>query len=497
MKIDRRAFLVASSSAIALGKNGFSLSPLEASTETPESPELQRIADKEITVYTTADKTDHRITATDKLTFKHMGQPLETQVCVFVDPTKKAQTIIGIGGALTDASAETFAKLPAVRQREFLEAQFDPDKGVGYTIGRTHIHSCDFSSASYTYVTEGDKALNSFSVSHDKQFRIPFTKQALAAARGKLTLFASPWSPPAFMKTNNDMLHGGKLKREMYQSWANYYTKFVKAYEKEGIPIWGITIQNEPMATQTWESCIYTAEEERDFLKNFLGPTMKREGLGSKKIIAWDHNRDLIFQRVSTILDDPKAAQYVWGIGYHWYEPWSGGTMMFDNVRLVRETYPDKKLLFTEGTVDTFKPDDIHNWRLGEYYGRSMINDFNDGAVGWTDWNVLLDEQGGPNHVGNYCFAPVHANTKTSELIYTNSYYYIGHFSKFVRPGARKIASSPSRSALLSTAFTNSNGKTSVIVMNPTDQKIAYFLWIAGNAAEVNSLPHSIQTLVF
>jgi glucosylceramidase len=298
------------------------------------------------------------------------------------------------------------------------------------------------------------------------------------------------------MKTNNDMLHGGKLRPELRQSWANYFTKFIRAYEREGIPIWGITVQNEPMATQTWESCIFTAEEERDFIKQFLGPTMRRAGLADKKIIAWDHNRDLIYQRVSTILADREAAQYVWGIGYHWYEPWSGGSMMFDNVRLVRENFPDKKLLFTEGTPDSFKPEDIHAWRLGEYYGRSMINDFNDGAVGWTDWNVLLDEQGGPNHVGNFCFAPVHADTKTGELTYTNSYHYIGHFSKFVRPGARRIVSSPSRSALLSTAFVNADGKIAVVVMNPTDTEVSYFLWIGGNGAEVKSMPHGIQTLI-
>ena len=495
--MDRRDFLSASASAFALANSGLPLSALTPSPEGEEPPRFEPNQAREVTVYTTADKTDHRLSATGNVAFKHMGQPLETQICVFVDPTKRSQTILGIGGALTDASAEVFAKLSAAKQRELLDAYFDPAKGIAYTIGRTNIHSCDFSSASYTYVDEGDKALKSFSVEHDRKFRIPFIKQALATAGGKLTLFASPWSPPAFMKTNNDMLHGGKLKPEFRQAWANYFTKFIKAYEKEGIPIWGVTVQNEPMATQTWESCVFTAEDERDFVKSFLGPTMKRAGLGAKKIIAWDHNRDLIYQRVSTILADPEAAKYVWGIGFHWYEPWSGGTMMFDNVRLVRETWPDKPLLFTEGTVDTFKPADITHWRLGEYYGRSMINDFNDGAVGWTDWNVLLDMQGGPNHVGNFCFAPVHANTSTSELTYTNSYHYIGHFSKFVRPGARRIAAAPSRSALLSTAFVNPDGKVSVVVMNPTDKPVDYFLWVAGNAAEVNSLPHSIQTLVF
>ncbi|HEX4681624.1 MAG TPA: glycoside hydrolase family 30 protein [Gemmatimonadaceae bacterium] len=494
---DRREFLgtfVASSSALAFANRALAFPP---TAENPDPPPVDYVQSRPIAVYTTADKTAFRLSRTATLAFKPMGQPLETQVCVFVDPTKRAQTILGIGGALTDASAETFAKLPAAKQREVIEAYFDPDKGIGYTLGRTHIHSCDFSSASYTYVTEGDTELKSFTVEHDRRYRIPFIRQALAAAHGKLTLFASPWSPPAFMKTNNDMLHGGKLKPEMRSAWANYYTKFIKAYEREGIPIWGTTIQNEPMATQTWESCIYTAEDERDFLKHDLGPAMKRAGLGDRKIIAWDHNRDLIYQRVSTILGDPEAAQYVWGIGYHWYEPWSGGTMMFDNVRLVRETFPDKKLLFTEGTADSFDAKDIHNWRLGEIYGKSMINDFNDGAVGWTDWNVLLDEQGGPNHVGNYCFAPVHGDTKTGELTYTNSYHYIGHFSKYVRPGARRIACSPSRSALLATAFVNPDGKVSVVVMNPTDKPVDYNLWVAGNAAPATSQPHSMQTLVF
>ena len=497
MPLDRRDFLSASVSAIALGKAGLSLSTVESQPEALPSLELADLQSREITVYTSADQTDLRLSPTDKLALRPMGQPLETQICVFVDPKRRAQTILGIGGALTDASAEVFAKLSAAKQRELLDAYFDRSKGIGYTLGRTNIHSCDFSSASYTYVDEGDRTLASFTVAHDRQFRIPFIKRALATAGGRLTLFASPWSPPAYMKTNNDMLHGGRLKPEFRQPWANYFTKFIRAYEQEGIPIWGITVQNEPMATQTWESCLYTAEEERDFVKHFLGPTMRRAGLTDKKIIAWDHNRDLIYQRVSTILADPEAAQYIWGIGFHWYEPWSGGAMMFENVRLVHETFPDKNLLFTEGTVDSFKAEDIHNWRLGEYYGHSMINDFNDGAVGWTDWNVLLDERGGPNHVGNFCFAPIHADSRTGELIYTNSYHYIGHFSKFVRPGARRIANSPSRSALLSTAFVNPDGGIAVVVMNPTDQNVSYYLWLAGAAAEVKSLPHSIQTLVF
>jgi glucosylceramidase len=299
------------------------------------------------------------------------------------------------------------------------------------------------------------------------------------------------------MKDNNDMLHGGSLKPEFYPAWARYYTKFIKAYESEGIPIWGISIQNEPMATQRWESCIYSAEQERDFLKDHLGPTMKREGLSDKKIIVWDHNRDLIYQRASTLLTDPEAAKFVWGVGFHWYEPWSGGDPMFDNVRQVHEAFPTKSLIFTEGCKDAFDMKKLDDWSLGEYYGRNIINDFNNGTAAWTDWNILLDETGGPNHVNNFCFAPLHADTKTGRLIYTNSYYYIGHFSKFIRPGAKRIASSPSRSSLISTAFVNTDGTVAVVVMNKGDQKVTYNLWLDGQAAEVNSLPHSIQTLVF
>jgi glucosylceramidase len=493
MKINRRNFLIAGSAAGVLAQTG---KISFAAEKESEKTEKFAVDDKKVAVYTTAENTDLRISASGTLDFKPMPQPLESQICVFVEPKRKFQTFLGIGGALTDSSAETFAKIPKDKQQEFLTAYFDQEKGIGYNLARTNIHSCDFSSGSYTYVEEGDKELKTFNVEHDRKFRIPFIKQAIKAAGGKLTLFASPWSPPAFMKTTGNMLKGGKLKPEFYESWANYYPKFIKAYEKEGIPVWGISVQNEPMATQKWESCIYSAEDERDFLKNHLGPTMAKAGLGDRKIIVWDHNRDLIYQRVNTILSDPEAAKYAWGIGFHWYEPWSGGEQMFDNVKLVNQTFPDKNLIFTEGCAESFKMERIKNWSLGERYGYSMINDFNSGTVGWTDWNILLDEMGGPNHVGNFCFAPVHADTKTGELIYTNSYYYIGHFSKFIKPGAERIASSPSRSALISTAFQNTDGKISVVVMNKTDKEVPYFLWIDGKAAETKSPPHSIQTLV-
>jgi glucosylceramidase len=451
--------------------------------------------DKTIKVYTTAANTSYRLSPVEELQFTNPDNFIERKVYVFVDDNHSFQTMLGIGGAITDASAETFARLTPDQQNELIKAYYDSKNGIGYTLARTNIQSCDFSSGSYSYVDENDKDLKSFNIKHDEQYRIPLIKKAMAAV-GKLTLYVSPWSPSAWMKDNNDMLHGGKLLPQYRQSWANFFVKYIKEYEKRGIPVWGLSVQNEPLAVQTWESCVYTAEEERDFIKNYLGPTLQKNGMSSKKLIAWDHNRDFVYQRANTILSDPASAKFVWGIGYHWYETWTGGDMQFNNVKMVNDNFPGKNLIFTEGCAESFKAERINEWSLGEKYGYSMINDFNAGTVGWTDWNILLDEKGGPNHVGNFCFAPVHFDPAKG-LIYTSSFYYIGHFSKFIRPGAKRINASTNRTSLLTTAFKNIDGSIAVVVMNNSDQKIEYELCMKNKVAKTVSLPHSISTLVF
>ena len=454
-------------------------------------------AGKKVTVYTTAANTDLRLSPTANLVFAKAAQPLETEISIFVEPQRKFQSLMGIGGAITDASAEVFAKLSKEKQQEFLTAYYDTQKGIGYSLLRTTIHSSDFSSGSYTYIEEGDKDLKTFSIAHDKQFRIPMIKQATQAAGGKIVTYVSPWSPPAFMKSNKQMLKGGTLLPDYYQAWANYYAKFIKAYEKEGMPIWGLTIQNEPMAVQTWESCVFSAEAERDFLKNYLGPTLKKEGLGNKKIIVWDHNRDLMNQRANVIFTDPEASKYAWGMGFHWYETWAGGAPMYDNVAKVHEAFPDKNLIFTEGCIEKFDAQKYQFWPNAERYGASMIHDFNNGTVAWTDWNILLDENGGPNHVGNFCFAPIHADSQSGALIYTPSYYYIGHFAKFIRPQARRVATASSRSSLISTSFQNADGSMVTVVMNQSDKEVSYNLMIASEKTVTTIPPHSIQTLLY
>ncbi len=295
-------------------------------------------------IWLTAKNTNDRLTEKGTLAFQALAQPDENYPTVFVDPGKRYQTIVGLGGAFTDASAETFYKLPERVQDEILTAYFDPEKGIGYSLGRTHINSCDFSSDTYAYADKaGDMALAQFSINHDLKYRVPLIKKALGTAKD-MKIYASPWSPPAWMKTNNDMLHGGKLKPEAMPVWARYYVRFIEEYRKAGISFWGLTVQNEPMAVQTWESCIYTADEERDFVKKYLGPELQRAGMGAIKLMIWDHNRGLMVQRARAVLDDPEAAKYVWGTAFHWYVG-----DHFDNVRAVHEAYPDKHLLFSEG----------------------------------------------------------------------------------------------------------------------------------------------------
>ena len=444
-------------------------------------------------LYLTAKNTGDRLTLKAPLTFEPVALLDESYPTVIVDPHKTFQAIVGIGGALTDASAEVYAKLPADKQKELLTAYFDTEKGIGYSLCRTNIHSCDFSSASYTYAeTPGDKELKSFTIAHDKTYRLPFIKAALATAKEPFRIFASPWSPPAWMKSNNNMSQGGKLLPEYAATWAEYVARFVKAYAQEGVDIWGLTVQNEPASAQRWESCLFSAEEERDFVRDHLGPTLGRNGLSNVKLMVWDHNRGLLYQRVKAVFDDPHAAPYVWGAAFHWYVG-----DHFDNVRQVHESWPDKHLLFSEGCAERFDAKRINDWQWGEKYGDSLLHDLNNWTEGWTDWNVLLDQRGGPNHVDNFCYAPIHADTRTGALTCMNSYYYIGHFSKFIRPVARRIATTTNDDNLLATGFRNPDGHLAIVVLNLKDKDIPFKLWIDGKLAKATSPAHSIISVVY
>ncbi len=409
---------------------------------------------------------------------------------IFVDPSRTFQEIEGFGGAFTESAASVFSGLPAREQRRFMRAYFDPVRGNAYTLCRTHMNSCDFSLGNYACAdVPGDFELRSFSIAREMKWLIPMMKAALKIAGGRFKLFVSPWSPPAWMKTSGKMNRGGKLKPECRAAWALYYCRFIHALEREGIPVWGLSVQNEPEASQPWDSCIWTAEEERDFVRDFLGPTLKRQKLGGLKVMIWDHNRDRVYERARAAYEDPKASRFIWGAGFHWY---CGDH--FDNLQAVHDAYPDKHLLFTEGCQEGGPH--IGSWAPAERYARAMVNDLNHWAVGWVDWNLLLDEKGGPNHVGNFCSAPILADTRSGRLMVQGSYYYIGHFSRFIMPGARRVLCASTHDDLETTAFLNPGGGCSVVILNRSENDIPWALKTPRGAIQNASPKHSITTAV-
>lgn len=406
------------------------------------------------------------------------------KVSVLANERVLFQTHLGFGGAFTEAAAHTFYKLSEKNREAFLRACFDPRDGNGYTLCRTHINSCDFALGNYASVEqEGDTDLKTFSLDRERKEILPMIKSALAATGEKILLFASPWSPPAWMKTTG-------LKKEYRGAWAEYYVRYIREMDAEGIAIWGITVQNEPAAVQPWDSCVYTAEEERDFVRDHLGPALERADLSHVKIIIWDHNRDVLVHRASVAYHDAEASRYIWGAGFHGYV-----ADKFDNVRMLHDAWLDKHLLFTEGCQEGGP--NTGEWALGERYARSIMNDLNRWTEGWVDWNLLLDEQGGLNHVRNFCSAPILADTQADTLLYQSSYYYIGHFSRFIRPGARLALCATSSDSVETTAYLNPNGTLAVVVMNPLDEETSLDLSVGGETTLVAQPAHPISTFVY
>lgn len=405
-------------------------------------------------------------------------------ICIF--PDIEYQEIKGFGGAFTEAASTTLDKLSEKNREKVIKLYFDSNEGIGYNLGRVHINSCDFSHGNYSCVEENDETLESFNIERDKKSIIPMICDA--QKYGTIEMMASPWSPPAYMKTNGQMNQGGKLKTEYFELWSQYYVEFIKAYQKEGINITTISVQNEPKATQTWDSCIYTAEEERDFIKDYLGAKMQELGV---KILFWDHNKERVVSRAKILLGDENAEKYIHGIGFHWY---SGDH--FEQLGMFHKLYPDKEIVFTEGCYE-YSYGKQEMYKIGEKYAHDMIGDFNNYCNKFIDWNLLLDEKGGPNHVGNFCDAPIMIDTKNDKIDIHDSYYYIGHFSKYIQKGAKRIGSSKWNGHLDTVSFKNPDGSIVSVVLNATDEDIYYAFSLNENIIETKAEGHSIATYIF
>lgn len=412
---------------------------------------------------------------------------VEMQV-VNLYPEVEYQLFEGFGGAITEAAASTFYMMGKENQKKILEAYFG-STGLRYNLVRTHIDSCDFSVGQYAALNDPtDTEFNSFSLERDETSIIPLLKEAQDTAGISLSIMLSPWSPPAFMKTNGQRTNGGSLKPEYRQFWASYICHYIKQYRERGFSIDRITIQNEPNAVQTWDSCVYTSQQEKEFLRDYLYPELVANGLEDLEVFIWDHNKERMFERACEIIDE-ETDKMVQGVAFHWYTG-----EHFDAIKLVHEKFPDKKLIFTEGCVEYSRFSEAGQLENAQMYAYDIIGNINAGMNAFIDWNILLNKEGGPNHVSNFCDAPIMCDTENDHVQEKLSYTYIGHFSRFIEPGAKRIASTKYTDKLDVVSLKNPNGSIVAVLLNRSKEEVPVAIRLGGQVAEFSVPASSIVT---
>lgn len=382
------------------------------------------------------------------------------QQLIKVFPQHRQQRIEGFGGSFTESAGVVYNSLPESTRKQVLQYYFG-EKGNRYTMARLPIQSCDFSLGNHACVgSYGDIKNGTFDFSRDREYLMPFIRDALAI-QPAMILMASPWSPPAFMKSNQRMNRGGYLRHDDYALWAELIVKWMLEYRRNGIHISRLSVQNEPVAVKPWESCLYSVEDEGDFAVNYLARALTRHGLEDTELYIWDHDKDGILDWAERAFADETRRAAIDGIAFHWY---TGDH--FTQIQYLARRYPDKKLLFTEGCVPMEGYDGDVQQRHGSLYLHDMIGNFNAGACGHIDWNLLLDDEGGPNHQGNRCEAPIQCRHAGEQPIVNLSYHFIGHFSRYVFPGAEAALSSSYDRQLETAAFVNPDGERVLVVFN-------------------------------
>lgn len=455
----------------------------------------------------------------NQLAIVNTFSPVNNPVRVVIDPNEKFQTITGFGGSFTEASASLLNRLSSKKRQEVLEAYFG-ESGARYSLTRTHINSCDFSLGQYSYApVKNDRDLINFSIKEDMDDIVPMIKDAMAISRDGFKIISSPWTAPPWMKDNNDW-RGGKLLKEFYGPWALFFSKYVSAYKDQGINIWGVTVENEPLGCgNNWESMHYSPEEMNDFVKNYLGPKLKTDG-HKIKILGYDQNRDGLKQWADGMYDDAGAKEYYDGIAIHWYA--STYDFFGEALQYAHQKAPGKHLIQTEACVDaqvpkwkddkwywakeatdwgwTWAPDDqkyLHpKYAPAHRYARDIIGCLNNQVDGWIDWNMVLDKQGGPNWFKNWCVAPVIADVENDELYYTPLYFIMAHFSKFMRPGAVKIGCEINNKDLMATAVKNPDGTIALVVFNPTEKEQSIEINLHKKKENISIHANALQTIV-
>ncbi|HHV10365.1 MAG TPA: glucosylceramidase [Clostridiales bacterium] len=439
-------------------------------------------------IITTELREEKPVSFEEEILFAPEATNQETQV-INLYPEVAYQEITGFGGAVTDSVAAVLEHFDEARQKEIIEAYFGTG-GIGYRFIRTPIDSCDFSRGQYcAYNPEREGYLDEEALERGAGAVLNVIRRIIEVSGEDIQVMLTPWSPPAVLKTNMERTGGGKLKKESYREWAEYICSYIKAYQKRGIPVTMLSIQNEPNAVQTWDSCIFNAEEEKAFLKEALYPALKRNGLEDIELFIWDHNKERIYERVRDIIDD-ETEPMVGGVAFHWY---SGDH--FEGLNLIREKYPDKKLMFSEGCIEYSRYAADNQLLNAQLYAHDMIGNFNAGTNIFIDWNLILDQHGGPNYSANLCEAPIMCGAEENSFCKKLSYHYLEHFSRYIKPGAKRIAYTKYSNELDVLSVVNPGGGLAVIICNKEKENKAIYLRVQGEVAACTIPASGISTI--
>lgn len=402
-------------------------------------------------------------------------------------PGIEYQQFEGFGGAVTDSAGYVYGQMGEADREKVLHTYFGKE-GIGYTRIRIPIDSCDFSLEQFQAVSDRDDLeAGNFFLARWKKYIYPLWEDIQKITKD-IEIMVTPWSPPAFMKSNEKRIEGGSLKEEYRAAYAEYLCRYIKELGEIGMPVHRLSIQNEPKAVQEWDSCIMDADEEKLFLRDYLYPALQKNGLADIEIFIWDHNKERLYERACAVIDDTTLSM-IKGIAFHWY---SGDH--FEELRMVREKYPELQLMLSEACIEYSKFDageELHNVKK---YAHEIIGNLNAGMNAFYDWNILLDENGGPNHAGNFCDAPFLYHVEERRLEERMTLSAIAHFSKYMKAGAVRIAHSCYTEEIEATSFKNPDGSIVVVMLNWTQKNLPVTLRINDECATVVLKALSIST---
>lgn len=403
---------------------------------------------------------------------------------ITVDATKKYQNILGFGAAFTDGSCLLFSQLSADARETLFHRLFHPSE-MGLNVCRTCIGSSDHSASVYSF-DDGppDPGLTRFSVDHDRSYILPILRQALSI-NPELFFFSSPWSPPGWMKDNDSML-GGCMRHTYMPDYANYFVRFVQEYEKEGVPIRAVTVQNEVDADQQglMPACFWPQDCESDFVSDHLGPVFERQRLQTKIWII-DHNYNL-WGRAIAELENPEVRKYANAVAWHGY------TGSPEWMMRVQNAFPRIGMHWTEGSPDHDDPDYLKCWVL---WAQKFSQILRNGCTSITGWCFVTDERGGPN-IGPYPLGGLLTlDSRSKEVYHSGQFWALEHYSRFIQRGAVRIESQSAARALSNCAFANPDGSLAIIITNAGDAQICDLL-LRETSIRLSLSGNSITTIV-